>query len=152
MKKVAFLLIVLITYSTFSQSNKKDNDPAKMVEDFFQAFHQQDTLALKSFALEGIRLQSVSEDEEGRAQLQSDSYSEFVKNIGSIPPEVNFEEKLHEFRVEENGLLATVTTPYTFYVNGNVSHCGVNSFTLVKMGGDWKIAYLIDTRSKENCK
>jgi len=57
----------------------------------------------------------------------------------------------HDFRVEENGLIATVTTPYSFYYNGNFSHCGVNSFQLVNFSGEWKIVYLIDTRTKENC-
>lgn len=121
-----------------------------MVEDFFVAFHQQDTVKLKNFALESTMLQSVSVDSEGNTELHTDSYEKFLKGIASIPKEATFQEKLHEFRVEENnGALATVTTPYSFYFNGKQTHCGVNSFTLVKLEGEWKIAYLIDTRTKE---
>ncbi|HEY0898874.1 MAG TPA: hypothetical protein VGD90_06050, partial [Sphingobacteriaceae bacterium] len=47
--------------------------------------------------------------------------------------------------------LASVWTSYKFYLGKNFSHCGVNSFQLVKMNGNWKITYLIDTRRKENC-
>ncbi len=122
-----------------------------MVLDFFEAFHAQDTVKLKSFAMNGIKLESVSMDAEGNTILTSDDYSKFLKSIASIPGEASFEEKLHEFRIEENGLLATVTTPYSFYYNGNFSHCGVNSFELVNFNGEWKIVYLIDTRTKENC-
>ena len=136
----------------FAQTDKDEATPKKMVLDFFEAFHAQDTVKLKSFAKNGIKLESVSLDAEGNTVLTSDDYSKFLKSIASIPAEASFEEKLHEFRVEENGLLATVTTPYSFYYNGNLSHCGVNSFQLVNFNSEWKIVYLIDTRSKENCK
>jgi hypothetical protein len=45
-----------------------------------------------------------------------------------------------------------VWTPYRFIFNGKFSHCGVNSFTLVKLNGEWKINYVIDTRRKEKCE
>jgi hypothetical protein len=48
--------------------------------------------------------------------------------------------------------LAMVWTPYRFIFNGKFSHCGVNSFTLVKLNGEWKINYVIDTRRKEKCE
>ena len=133
------------------KADKDEATPKKMVLDFFEAFHAQDTVKLKSFAMNGIKLESVSMDAEGNTILTSDDYSKFLKSIASIPGEASFEEKLHEFRIEENGLLATVTTPYSFYYNGNFSHCGVNSFELVNFNGEWKIVYLIDTRTKENC-
>lgn len=136
--------------SAISQNNNSENTPKKMVEDFFVAFHQQDTVKLKNFAIESTLLQSISVDSEGQTELHTDSYQKFLKGIASIPKEATFQEKLHEFRIEENNeALATVTTSYTFYYNGNRTHCGVNSFTLVKLEGEWKIAYLIDTRTKD---
>ncbi len=47
--------------------------------------------------------------------------------------------------------LAVVWTPYKFFVGKKFSHCGVNSFQLIKLNGNWKIQYLIDTRRKEGC-
>jgi hypothetical protein len=38
--------------------------------------------------------------------------------------------------------------PYQFYIGDKFSHCGVNSFQLVKLQGQWKIQYLIDTQEK----
>ncbi|MGA8853541.1 MAG: nuclear transport factor 2 family protein [Christiangramia sp.] len=151
MKKLIITLVLLSNMGVFAQSLKDEATPKKMVLDFFEAFHAQDTVKLKSFAMNGIKLESVSMDAEGNTILTSDDYSKFLKSIASIPGEASFEEKLHEFRIEENGLLATVTTPYSFYYNGNFSHCGVNSFELVNFNGEWKIVYLIDTRTKENC-
>lgn len=151
MKKILFITLIFVNLSAFSQITKSEATPEKMVKDFFEAFHNQDTLALKKFAHKGAKLESVTVNAEGEASLSSEDYSKFLKSIASIPSDVAFQEKLHEFRVEENGPLATVTTPYSFYFNGKLSHCGVNSFQLVKFAGEWKIVYLIDTRTKENC-
>ena len=122
-----------------------------MVIDFFEAFHEQDTVKLKTFTTESLELKSISNNAEGKTTISTSTFSEFVKSIASIPKNVKFEEKIHEYRIEENGLLATVTTPYTFYYNGEKSHCGTNVFNLVKMDGNWKIIFLMDSRSKKNC-
>jgi len=151
MKKIIIVLLFITNIAAFAQTNEPAETPEKMVKDFFEAFHAQDTVKLKSFAVEGVELASVSIDAEGNTKLTSEDYSKFIKSIASIPSEATFEEKLHDFRVEENGLIATVTTPYSFYYNGNFSHCGVNSFQLVNFNGEWKIVYLIDTRTKKDC-
>ncbi|HNA01067.1 MAG TPA: hypothetical protein PLN49_09415, partial [Ferruginibacter sp.] len=54
--------------------------------------------------------------------------------------------------VRVDGALAIAWTPYKFYFNGKFSHCGVNSFQLVRFNGEWKIQYLIDTRRKAGCE
>ncbi|MDX1761369.1 MAG: nuclear transport factor 2 family protein [Christiangramia sp.] len=151
MKKISFFLLLLMNSIVVAQNNDTENSPEQMVKDFFESFHAQDTTALRNFAYQDAKLQSVSIDENGNTKLTTDDYGKFLKGIASIPAEASFEEKLHEFRVEENGMLATVTTPYSFYYNGNFTHCGVNSFQLVKFEGEWKIVYLIDTRVKDDC-
>ncbi|MCM8570559.1 nuclear transport factor 2 family protein [Gramella jeungdoensis] len=151
MKKILFLALIFINMSAFAQMDSSENTPTQLVKEFFKAFHAQDTVTLKKFAHDGARLESVSIDAEGNTKLTTDNYSKFLKNIASIPAEATFEERIHEYRVEENGSLATVTTPYTLYFNGKLYHCGVNSFQLVKFNGEWKIVYLIDTRVKEGC-
>ena len=75
-----------------------------------------------------------------------------MKSIVSIPATTKFEERLLSFDIRLNGALASVITPYTFYVNDKLSHCGVNSFQLYKKEGEWKIIHIVDTRKKEGCK
>ena len=151
MKKILYIAICLFSVVGYSQSQDSLNSPKKLVQDFFEAFHAQDTVMLKKFAVDGMQLQSVSIDAEGNTKLTSEDFSKFIHGIASIPAQATFEEKLHEFNIEENGLIATVTTPYSFYYNGNFSHCGVNSFQLVNFSGEWKIVYLIDTRIRKDC-
>ena len=39
----------------------------------------------------------------------------------------------------------------TFYLDGAVRHCGINSIELLKSAEGWKITQLSDTRRRENC-
>ncbi len=152
MKKLIIASFLFLSLSAFSQMNDTNESPKEFVEKFFKAFHEQDTVKLKSYAYEGAKLESVIKEENGDVKLMTSDYPGFLKNIASIPEDATFEERLHEYRVEENGDLATVTTPYTLYFNGKLYHCGVNSFQLVKFGEEWKLVYLIDTRIKEGCE
>lgn len=38
------------------------------------------------------------------------------------------------------GGIATVWLPYDLYVDGEWSHCGVDAFTLLRVGDEWQIA------------
>ncbi|TQI70355.1 hypothetical protein JM79_1265 [Gramella sp. Hel_I_59] len=147
MKNLMFLAFIFICFSSQAQTK----NPKQLVIDFFEAFHEQDTVKLKTFATQSLQLKSVSMNVEGKTTISTSAYPEFVKSIASIPKHVKFEEKIHEYRIEENGLLATVATPYTFFYNGEKSHCGTNVFNLVKLDGNWKILFLMDSRSKQAC-
>ena len=41
--------------------------------------------------------------------------------------------------------IATVWAPYTFYMSGRKSHCGIESFTLYRLNQGWKIVQFADT-------
>jgi hypothetical protein len=62
-----------------------------------------------------------------------------------------YDERITFDVVKTDGVLATAWTPYKFYVGEKFSHCGVNSFQLVKLDGNWKIQFIIDTRRKQPC-
>lgn len=151
MKYLFNLMILFSGISGFAQNSQEELDVKQVVIEFFEAFHKQDSVALKKMAHSTITMQSIAEGNEGKTKLSTNQYSDFVKAITSIPADTKFDEKLHSFDVQVNGPLANVTTPYSFYRNGILSHCGVNSFTMVKEAEEWKIVHLIDTRRKENC-
>lgn len=52
-------------------------------------------------------------------------------------------ERGFDMQVRVSGPLATVWVPYDLYRNGQWSHCGVDAFTLLKVGGQWRIASLV---------
>jgi hypothetical protein len=56
-----------------------------------------------------------------------------------------FVEKMSNKEVKINGDLGTVSGRYTFYVGDKFSHCGTNTFNLVKTEQGWKIANAAST-------
>ncbi len=151
MKQILLLISFCFTLIINAQKSETEHVKATIIE-FFDAFHKQDTTKLKAMVKDGIKLQSISVNKEGKTVLQESDYNQFVKGIASIPKDKKFEEKLLDFSIQVDGKMANAWTPYEFWFNGNFSHCGVNSFQLIKEEDTWKIIYLVDTRRRESCK
>jgi hypothetical protein len=143
MKNLLVTIVLLLSGVVFSQ----ENSPKATIEAFFSAFHQKDSLTLRTFCHKDICLQTVANTKNG-TQLKSDQLEDFLKSIASIPNTMKIYEKLLDYKVTIDGDLAHVWTPYEFYVNDTLSHIGTNSFTLVRENNKWLIVHLIDTRRK----
>jgi hypothetical protein len=139
--------MILMLCLGFSGITAQEAEVQKAIETFFIGFHAQDTIKMKSVIADQMVLHSVAESPAGN-KLSVENAAEFVKSIASIPKTVKFEEKLLSYKILIDGSMAHAWTPYEFYVNGKLSHKGVNSFQLFKDGGIWKIVYIIDTRRK----
>ncbi|PZR20908.1 MAG: 3-methyl-2-oxobutanoate hydroxymethyltransferase [Flavobacterium psychrophilum] len=142
MKKIIILLLFFGTQITVAQ----EAEIKKSIGVFFEGMHSADTLKIKSVCKDLI-LQSVSE-KGGQLKLHNEPSDEFYKSIASIPENIKVEERLLDYKIQIDGAMAHVWTPYEFYINGKLSHKGVNSFQLFKEGEIWKIIYIIDTRRK----
>ena len=151
MKQILLVTALCFVMTINAQKNETEQVKTVIIK-FFDAFHKQDTTLLKSMAKEGVKLQSISVNREGKTILQESDYNQFVKSITSIPKDQTFEEKLLDFNIKVDGKMANAWTPYEFWFNGNFSHCGVNSFQLIKEDDAWKIIYLVDTRRRKGCQ
>ena len=49
------------------------------------------------------------------------------------------------------GHIAVVWTPYEFWLDGKRSHCGIDTFDLVKVDGRWRVANAMWTVEPEGC-
>lgn len=143
MKNIVLLLLIVISQSAFAQ----EAEVRKTIDTFFEGFHEQDTVKMKSVFARQMILHSVAEEKDG-AKLSAESATQLTKSIASVPKTFKFEEKLLSYKIQIDGSMAHVWTPYEFYVNGKLSHTGVNSFQLFKDTNGWKIIYCVDTRRK----
>ena len=144
MKPLFFLILFNISSSFFAQ----DTNPKKVVDDFFTAFHAKDTVAIKQLCHPEIVMRTIANTKEGY-KLEGENFDDFLKSIATIPANLKIFEKLIDYKVEIDGNLAHVWTPYEFYVNDKLSHIGANAFTLYNDNGKWQIIHLIDTRRKK---
>ena len=151
MKRILLLVISLFALTSNAQKSESENVKATIIE-FFDAFHKQDTITLKLMAKGNIKMQSISIDKDGKTVLSENDYFQFVQNIASISKDRTFEEKLLDFTIKVDGNMANAWTPYEFWYQKKLSHCGVNSFQLIKEEGKWLIIYLVDTRRREGCQ
>ena len=147
----SFLFVVFIGVLGFGQDSV-ETEVRNSIEVFFDGFHKQDSNLIKSVVSDNIRLQTMGVDKAGNTRMRTDPFDGFLKSIISIPDSIQFREDLLEFIIQVDGPMAHAWTPYTFWVNGEISHCGVNSFQLFNDGNTWRIIYLVDTRRREGCE
>lgn len=143
MNKIALILLGLSTFC-FGQQNQ---DIEKPIRNLFLAMKNADPELLKSVFTENAVLQTITKD----GSVKSDSIQEFIASVSKFS-KGELEERIVVDVVHTDGNLASVFTPYSFYLKGKFSHCGANSFQLVKQNNNWKIQYIIDTRRKDNCR
>lgn len=141
-------LILLVAGNVYAQT---DTDAVKTaVNHLFIAMKQADSVALlNSFAPNAV-LQTIVKDKQGIVSVRTEALNKFASSIGRLPKDAADEQITFDI-VKVDGDLAIVWTPYKFYFKQQFSHCGVNSFQLVRLADGWKIQYLIDTRRKGEC-
>lgn len=145
------LLLILTLFSLNASAQSEEDLVKKPITALFDAMRKSDTAMLRSAFAPGAVLQTVLKNKEGKVLVRTEEVSNFVTSIGRPRKEVLDERITFDLvRIDDN--LAIAWTPYQFYVDDKFSHCGVNSFQLVRINGEWKIQYLIDTRRKEGCK
>ena len=110
-----------------------------------------DAILLKTAFADSAILQTIGRNAEGKIVVQNESVSEFADFVSKQPKGAADERIVYDV-IKIDGALAMVWAPYKFYFNGVFSHCGVDAFQLVKLNGEWKIQYLIDTRRKKGCE
>ncbi|WP_339887047.1 nuclear transport factor 2 family protein [uncultured Flavobacterium sp.] len=143
MEKIFTVLLFLSASLLFSQ----EKEVQKTIEDFFVGLNSKDTTAIRKQCYKDVIVQTILKTKQGN-QLKTDGFNDFLVSISAIPVEVKIEEKILNYKIEVDGNLAHVWTPYEFYVNGSLSHKGVNSFTLFKENFHWEIIHIIDTRRR----
>jgi hypothetical protein len=146
----AFLLFLTAIWITSSINAQSTEDSVKAaVNKLFTAMKESDPDMLKAAFTGNAVMQTIKETKDGTTVTTEtvDQFADAIKQIakGDADEQIVFE------TVKIDATLAIAWTPYKFYYKGKFSHCGVNSFQLVRIGGVWKIQYIIDTRRKQGC-
>ena len=148
MKKLSLLATVcLISISLYSQTTEDSVKAA--VNKLFEGMKNSDASLITASFGDSAVLQTIA-GKDGKTIIRNEKVSEFAEQVAKSPKGA-LDERIEFGSIKIDGGLASVWTPYKFYYNGQFSHCGVNSFQLVRINGIWKIQYLIDTRRKQPC-
>ena len=149
--KRLLILFIISGISLLSTAQTPEDAVKQVVNNLFIAMKTGDTTLLKRCFADSAILQTVATDKNGKIFIQTERISDFAdlvsqQVLGSLDERISFD------IVKIDGQLAIVWAPYKFYFKTVFSHCGVDSFQLVLIKGEWKIQYLIDTRRKDKCE
>jgi len=150
MKRILILLTAVMFISTFIKAQSAEDSVKAVVNQLFAAMKGANAAMLKEAFADSAVLQTIRRKQDGTFFVQNEKVSDFVEQIGKAKKD-SLDERITFETVKIDGPLAIAWTPYKFYYAGNFSHCGVNSFQLVRINGRWKIQFLIDTRRRQGC-
>ena len=118
------------------------------VERMFAGMRTADSTMVRSTLAPDARF-AVLDTREGAATIRVQGVDGWVSGIATSSGSWN--EQIYDVNVLVDGALASVWAPYTFYLNGEISHCGVNSIELLHTADGWKITQISDTRRGDGC-
>ncbi|MFB3826413.1 MAG: nuclear transport factor 2 family protein [Bryobacteraceae bacterium] len=110
-----------------------------VIQRLFDAMAAHDAAALQSVLLPEGRVVSVRAD----GVLRGSSHPEWAARIAASKDSLR--ETIRDPKVLIQGRIASVWAPYDFYRDGQRSHGGIDSFSLVKTADGWRIATLVYT-------
>lgn len=145
------IFLVFTTGIVVSEAQTAKDSVVTAITNLFTAMKTSNGEMLKNCFADSAILQTISRNKEGNIMVMTEPVNEFADFI-SKEEKGNADERIEFDVVKIDGPLAIAWTPYKFYYKGKFSHCGVNSFQLVKINNEWKIQYLIDTRRRAGCE
>jgi len=129
-------------------AQQPEREVLAVVQRLFDGMKTHDTVKMRAVLHPQARLVSSSM-KDGAPTASVESTDGWLTAISrGVEP---YDERLRNPVVQVDGGLAAVWAEYHFYVGTRFSHCGVDTFHLVRTTEGWKIIDLADTRRKDGC-
>ncbi|MBL0146700.1 MAG: nuclear transport factor 2 family protein [Chitinophagaceae bacterium] len=148
--KSIFLFLLTIVCVAHANAQTAEDSIKAVINKMFVGMKDGDTNMIKECFTEGAILQTFMRQKDGKTGLTKETVSDFCRAVAGIPKGAA-DEQITFGAIKIDGPMAAVWTPFKLYFNEKFYSCGVNSFQLVKLSGEWKIQYIIDTRRTKNC-
>ena len=148
MRSFLFVLAAVLSHHTFGQS-----DDEKLVrataEQFFLAIETKDRALLESIMVPGSLNISTQELQNDQAKITTLNYTSMIDLLTGAGNEKK--ERAWDETILVQGHIAVYWAPYDFHVDQKFTHCGIDSFQLIKKEGRWLISNASWTRETLNC-
>lgn len=125
-------------------------DIKKAIMTMFDGMRAGDSSMVHSVMKDDVIFQRVAKNREGKTIVQTSVFQSFLNAVGT-PHDKVWDEQIKFGQIQVDGDMASAWTPFKFFLGGEFSHCGVNSFKLYRTDEGWKIFHLVDTSRKDNC-
>ena len=149
MKKILTSLLAVLALATALADEAEDRAAVMgVIEAFFSGMTAKDIEGMQKIMTEDGILYGYRETADGVVVFNPThkAYLEGLAGREGIPVE-----RIWDVEIMLHDRIAVVWTPYDFYSDGVFSHCGLNSFSLLKAGDGWKITGVVFSVQAENC-
>jgi len=146
---IGFIIICIQSLNANAQRPIGRDAIMKPVNALFDGMYSSDSAMVSNTFTNNATLFTVG-DKDGEPIFNEGNIPNFLKSIGGVKPGF-FKEVISNEKVQVDGNFASVWCDYSFYLNGEIHHCGINLFLLLKTENGWKIRQITDTRN-QNCK
>ena len=119
-----------------------------VVTGLFDALARGDTAGMRSFMHAEARIIQTA-NREGAPWHRVNTLNAFLGSIGgAIAQGRKLEERIFDPEVKIDDNLAQAWARYDFYADGVKSHCGVDSYQIIRTTEGWKILQIVDTQRR----
>lgn len=125
-----------------------DAGPMAAVEQIFEGMRTANPGMVREVFAPDARF-AVLDRRDGPARLAVQGVDGWIAAIGESGGQWN--EQIYDVVVHVDRDMASIWAPYTFYLDGSLRHCGINSIELLRGADGWKVTQLSDTRQTEDC-
>ena len=119
-----------------------------VVDQIFEGMRTADAQMVRAVFAAEARFAAIDASD-GPERIRGQSVDGWLVAIGRS--EGSWDEQIYDVEVQVDGNMASVWAPYTFYRDGEISHCGINSIELLRDADGWKVTQISDTRKREGC-
>jgi predicted enzyme related to lactoylglutathione lyase len=149
--RLAILAVLSLSAVAPLPAQQSDDQKAVIgaIEKLFNALKADDTAGMRAVMHpQGRIIQTGTRD--GAPFARVNALNDFLTSIGNAKGR-GLEERVYspEVRIDDN--LAVAWVYYDFRVGGQVSHCGVDAYHLVRTADGWRILEIVDTQRREAC-
>lgn len=149
MRTIATLALLAAALTTAVPASAQEfPEPGEVVTLLFRHMKAKDGDAMRALMHAEARLVTTSV-REGAPVASVVPVERWIQGVSTSTRELD--ERLHDTRVDVSGTLASVWTRYDLFVDGTLSHCGVDHVLLALTPEGWRIVHLADTRTTEGC-
>jgi hypothetical protein len=143
---VTVIALLTVPRAALGQSPASERDAVlKTVQMFFDTMTAKDVEGARQVLQEQGRFHAMRM-RDGKPDVRAFSNEEYFADLKASQQQMR--ERIWNPEVRISGLIASVWAPYDFWLDGKLSHCGVDQFDLIKTENGWKIAggvYTLET-------
>jgi hypothetical protein len=135
---VIAIAVLAAAGSVRAQSSTTEADTVlKTVQMFFDTMAAKDVEGARQILQPQGRFHAMRV-RDGKPEVRAFSNEEYFADLQASKQKMR--ERIWNPEVRVSGLIASVRAPYDFWLDGKLSHCGIDQFDLIKTEDGWKIA------------